>query len=176
MIAPPRRLRIAALWAVAGLGLGLAAAATVPALFGYQSLTVLSGSMEPTVHTGDVVVVERIAPTEARIGDVVSFRDPEDPTRVLTHRVRELRVEGGTVRFVTKGDANTGTERWQVASGGTIGRVAYRLWALGYALHWLQGRLARLVLLVIPALLLGLHEIRRIWRPRRVEEVGATPA
>ena len=39
----------------------------------------MSGSMQPAIHTGDVVVDESIAPAEARVGDVVTFKDPTPP-------------------------------------------------------------------------------------------------
>ena len=48
---------------------------------GSRRFAVLSGSMEPTIATGDVVVVDKIAPLEARVGDVVTFRSPENPAQ-----------------------------------------------------------------------------------------------
>jgi hypothetical protein len=67
---------------------------------------------------------------------------------------------------VTKGDANTGVERWKVSADGTIGKVEYHVWHLGYLLSWIRGRLGRVVLVVVPALVLGAYELVRIWRPR----------
>ncbi len=164
-----RWAKLAVLWASFGLGAGMLLSITLPYLFGYRSLTVLSGSMEPTLHTGDVVVVKEISPLDVKIGDVVSFRDPDDETRIVTHRVRSIQVEEGTVRFVTKGDSNTGVEHWKVTADGTIGRVGYRVQGLGYALFWIRGRYGRLILVVIPALVLGAYELVRIWRPRLEE-------
>jgi signal peptidase len=95
---------------------------------------------------------------------------------VVTHRVTRLRVSAGFVRFVTKGDANTSVERWQVAADGTIGRVKYRMWKLGYVLDWLDGAMVRIGLVVVPVVLLGVSELVRIWRPRREERPHARPA
>jgi len=173
-----RPLRVGLLglaWAVGGFGFGLLAAVGLPGLLGLRSLTVLSGSMRPTIGPGDVVVVERIDPRDARVGDVISFVDPEDPRRILTHRVRDLAVEGPSVAFVTKGDANTAPERWRVPVTGTIGRVVYRVPLVGYLLVWAGSRAGRLLLVVLPALALGAIELRRIWRPRPGEVRGARP-
>ena len=41
---------------------------------------------------------------------------PANPDRLVTHRLRAFRVEGDTVRMVTKGDANDAAERWNVAA------------------------------------------------------------
>jgi signal peptidase len=161
------RLTVAAIWTVLGLFGGIFLAVTVPYLFGFRSLTVLSGSMEPTLHVGDVVVVEQVPPLDVRVGDIVTFRDPEDPTRLITHRVRQIEVNGPNVQFVTKGDANTSVEDWKIDSSGTIGRVNYHLWRLGYLMFWIRSPFGRLGMVVVPALVLGGFELLRIWRPAK---------
>lgn len=155
------------IWTPLGVLAGLFLAVTVPAAFGDRALTEMSGSMSPALSAGDVVLVREVPPRAARVGDVVTFRDPADPTRLLTHRVREIRVRGTTVQFVTKGDANTDVEHWQIGVDGTIGRVEYRISRLGYLMFWIRSSLGRLGLVVIPAFLLGAFELWRIWRPRR---------
>ena len=159
------RLAVFATWTVLGAFGGLFLAVSVPYLFGQRSLTVLSGSMEPTLHVGDVVVVEQVPPLDVRVGDIVTFRDPDDAERLITHRVREIDVDGTSVAFVTKGDANTSVENWKITTDGTIGRVRYHVWRLGYLMFWIRSRLGRLGMVVIPALLLGGFELWRIWRP-----------
>jgi signal peptidase I len=154
------------LWAAFGLVAGLLLALTLPRLFGMPVLVVLSGSMEPALATGDVVIESRISPLDARIGDVVTFRDPERPERLITHRVRSVRARASEVSFTTKGDANNTVESWQIPREGGIGRVGYRIPKLGYVVAWISGPAARLFLVIIPALLLGFFELRRIWFPK----------
>lgn len=154
------------LWAALAFGAGIAAAFTVPALFGYKPLTVLSGSMEPALHTGGMVVDEVIAPLQARPGDVVTFNDPEDQGRLITHRLRSIRVESGKAYMVTRGDANDTSERWNVPLDSEIGRVVYQVPALGYVRSWISGSTARLALLALVGCL-GLWMLIDIWRPGR---------
>lgn len=172
----PWRLVRILLFVVAGFAVGIAAAATVPILFGFQGFAVLSGSMEPAIGTGDVVVVRKIAPLDARPGDVVTFRSPEDPAKIITHRVVRMKASGGSVGFVTKGDANTGTEPWTVPETGTIGKVEYRIPKLGYITNRIGSRLGRVAFLILPALILALVELRRIWKPERSGEDDAPAA
>lgn len=169
---PWRPFRIAAFAAV-GFAVGIAAAATLPTVFGFQGFAVLSGSMEPTIGTGDVVVVRKIAPLDARPGDVVTFRSPDNPAKIITHRVTLMKATGDTVGFVTKGDANTGTEHWAVPATGTIGKVEYRIPKLGYLTNRIGSRLGRVAFLILPALILALVELRRIWAPDRSGEDDA---
>lgn len=173
-----RLLRLAAtvtLCTLLGAATGLGLSVTVPALFGHRVLTVLSGSMQPALSTGDIVINDEISPLDARVGDIVTFRDPEDESRLVTHRVRRIRISGSTAFFETKGDVNNTVERWTVDSGGTIGRVEYRIPRLGFVASRVSGHFVRLVLIVVPALLLGAFELWRIWRPasREQDEVSA---
>lgn len=156
-----------ATWGVVACAAAVALAVGLPHLFGFKSFTVMSGSMEPAIGTGAVVVERPIAPSEARVGDVVTFKDPEGGDRLITHRVESVRVRGGTARFVTKGDANNTVERWNVQADGSIGRVLYDVPKVGYVMAYAGGRHGRMLLLVLPVLLLAGYELVRIWRPER---------
>jgi signal peptidase len=159
--------RMATRFAVActlGLATGLALTVVLPTLLGGQALTVMSGSMEPVIHTGDVVITKRIAPLDARVGDIVTFRSPEHNNRLLTHRVREIRAKGGDVYFVTKGDAVNGIERWSVPANGRIGRTMFRVDKFGYVVHWSNRPFGRMVLLLVPLLMVTGYAVARIWR------------
>jgi signal peptidase len=160
---PPARRRVIR-GVVAGLAAGFVAALVAPAAIGWRPLTVMSGSMSPHIHTGDVVVTRPLAAAEITPGDVVTFRDPLDAHRLITHRVRMVAIHGRVVDVVTRGDANTGVENWSVPVGGSVGRVVYRLPRLGYVLHPLAMPMAQLFFLGLPVLLWGLLTLRAIWR------------
>lgn len=161
--------------AAAGTIVALVLAAAVPVVFGGRSFSVLSGSMEPNISTGDLVLTTPISPAEARTGDVVTFNDPEEPGRLLTHRVASARPDGDHYSFVTKGDANNNVERWNVQADGRIGRVAFVLPKLGYAMTATRGPAARVALVTLPALLLAGFALASIWR-REEEAPDAAPA
>jgi signal peptidase len=150
-------------WLAIGIAVGLTGALVLPSLFGYKALTVISGSMEPTLEVGSIVLDERIAPLDARPGDIVSFPDPSRGGRLVTHRLQKVRAEGGTAFMVTKGDANTAVERWSVPADGEIGRVVYHVPKIGYVRAFLTGPRARLALLAI-ALALGVGVLIEVWR------------
>jgi signal peptidase len=109
------------------------------------------------------------------VGDVVTFQDPNRPSRLLTHRVRHIDAAGSTVRFSTKGDRNDTVEQWSVSRQGRISRVVLRLRGMGFVMFWLNGPLSRFGLIVVPAVLLGLLELRKLWRARPAEVVHAHP-
>ena len=159
-------------WAALAAAALLAAAIALPLAFGYRPHTVLTGSMEPVIAAGDVVMNRQVSPTSVEVGDVVTFRDPEDQSRQITHRVRDIRRAGSHIWFVTQGDANNTTERWRIGADGELGRVAYTVPWVGHVAVLARTPLGLVALLLVPLFMLGFDEVRRIWRP---EEEGATP-
>jgi signal peptidase len=118
-------------WAALGWVAALLLVVAVPMLAGYRPVVVDSGAMIPTLSSGDVVMDRPITASQARVGDLVAFRDPADASGTLLRRVREAHPDGSAVRFVTKGDANRGVERWTIGADQRIGLVAYRVPWLG---------------------------------------------
>ncbi len=66
---------------------------------GYTALEVVSGSMEPTLHIGDMIIINTKEKTYKK-GDIVTFYDKEGS--FVTHRIISI----NEVEMVTKGDNN----------------------------------------------------------------------
>jgi signal peptidase len=161
-------------WSVTGFAAAIALTLVVPLAFHGRPLTVMSGSMTPYIRTGDVVIAMPIAPLDARPGDIVSFNDPSRGGKLVTHRVRQMRREGSHVNFITRGDANTGVEKWSVRADHKISRTVLRLPKLGFPLVFARTRTGLLVLVLVPMLLLGTLEIASIWKDdEETEDVAA---
>lgn len=163
--------------AVAGaaVGLLLLTVATVP--FGGRPATVLSGSMAPTLHRGDLVVALPIHPAQARSGDIVTFADPARPGRLITHRLVSGEAEGARRAMVTQGDANAVPERWTVATDGRIGRVAYRVPLVGHLVLAARSGPSGAFVLAAPLFLLALLELGATMRGARADAVeGRAPS
>lgn len=73
-------------------------------VFTYAPRVILSGSMEPQIKIGDVVIIHKIEGKDAQVGDVILF--PYQKDMKVTHRIIGLSEKQGTKLFTTKGDAN----------------------------------------------------------------------
>lgn len=146
--------------------LGLLSVTIGPRFLPYQALVVRSGSMAPKIPTGSIVFYKKVDAAKVKVGDVIVFDKPGGGGEKVTHRVFQI-GSGPTGRyFITKGDANGTPDDWHVPAVGTGWVAAFHLPRVGYALVYLQSTLARLLLLVIPAILLGGITLYEIWHDR----------
>lgn len=120
----------------------------------------LSGSMEPAIKAGDMVVVTSVKPDQIKTGDIITYRVDND--FYITHRVSNISEENGEKVFSTKGDANnTGDKSW-VSPDMILGLVKLRVPFGGYVLQFIKGPVGLILFLVIPALLLIYGEMATI--------------
>ncbi len=168
----PRQIANGVVWAIVVAGALLALLVAGPLALGDHPHTDLSGSMEPVIAPGDVVVDENIAPWEAKVGQIVTFRDPQEESKMLTHRVVSIHDHGSYLSFVTQGDANNTQEHWRVSDTGQIGRVMYIVPWVGHVAVFARTKLGWLLLIGVPLLLILGEELVRIWRPRSGPDQG----
>lgn len=146
-----------------------AALLTTVWLNGWQLQVVRSNSMAPTYRTGTLLVPEPSVPADVRPGDALLFTAPWLNRKLVTHRVRTV-VEDpdGTRRFFTRGDANDADDPSPVPAREARGIVQWGVPKLGTLLWMLRGSRGVLCLVVGPALLLGISEVRDLRRRRRI--------
>jgi signal peptidase I len=159
-----RWARRAAVWTalvVSGLTLTLV---TLPLAFGHHSAAVRTDDMEPAYHVGDLVIARTVRPEEVRPNDVVTFRDPANPRRLIIQRVQSVDSAESSIRFTTKPDAGDRVIEWSVPPDGKVGVVARRFGSFGHVLTFVQSRVGQVALIVTPLLALGLMILARTWR------------
>lgn len=108
-------------------------------LAGLQVFTVLSGSMEPTYHTGSLIYVKKVDAAKLSEGTVITFMLDEDT--VATHRIVGVvpdEDEPGVVRYRTKGDANEAEDGSLVHYKNVIGTPVFSIPRLGYLANYIQ--------------------------------------
>ncbi|HBV88802.1 signal peptidase I [Desulfosporosinus sp.] len=76
----------------------------IPSVLGYQLFVIESGSMEPTLKIGAVIISNKVEdPYELRVNDIVTFRSIS--RAIITHRIIEVVInEDGSKAYRTKGD------------------------------------------------------------------------
>lgn len=144
--------------ALFGIGLILTLVANFNSIGGYRQLIVQSGSMEPTIMTGDVIVIAKA--TSYQKNDVITFQDSEKS--ITTHRIYEVDEIGGEKQFITKGDANRAQDNNVVSANQIMGKVVLTIPRLGYFIFFLRSKIGVVIFLIIPACLIVVDEIINI--------------
>lgn len=101
----------------------------VPHLMGYDQYVVVSGSMEPAIPVGSLVMAKPVKPAELQVGDVIVFYTDRHADTPVTHRVVENHVEDREV--ITKGDANAANDLSPVLYENIDGKVRHHIPRIG---------------------------------------------
>ena len=138
-----------------------------PRVLPYRTFTVLSGSMEPTIPVGSLIVDRPVDASELAAGDVVTFHPPGHGDKLVSHRVVRVEETDKGRFLVTRGDANGVNDDWRIPAEGPGLKYAMHVPYLGYIVGGLLTPFGRLVALTLASLWLGGMLLWSIWKPRR---------
>ena len=85
----------------------------VPDIMGIKPFIVLTGSMEPNIKTGDLVLVKEVDIEQLKEGDIIAFRHTEEDV-VLIHRIVGKETQEEKIILRTKGDNNQTEDKYNV--------------------------------------------------------------
>jgi signal peptidase len=125
---------------------------------------IMSGSMEPAIPVGSIVVVKKVNPEDVKVGDVIAFETGESRTM---HRVIDKVVEDGSFHFKTQGDANEDPDPWIVKPEDVSGALLLTIPYYGYLLHFAGTPLGLVLFILVPAIILIANEVRNILKCRK---------
>ena len=139
-------------------------------IFGYSAFRVVTGSMEPTISVGAVLLAESADIEEIEVGDIICFRSREADHcgSIVTHRVVSIKRDtAGKILLESRGDANYTSDRYDVEEGNLIGKVIWYTGKEGFfnkVLSFMSGKIGFLAVIVIPVLVIAgliLHGVGR---------------
>ncbi|MGM0590717.1 MAG: signal peptidase I [Halobacteriota archaeon] len=133
----------------------------VPGVVGAdEGYVVLSGSMQPEIAPGDVVIVGAVDPESVAVGDVITFtRSATRPP--VTHRVIEVVEDDQGLAFRTMGDANEEADSALVRPAQVVGRVTFTIPYIGHVIQFTNSGTGFIALVLIP---IGLLLVSELWR------------
>jgi len=133
---------------------------------GLRLFVVQSGSMEPSLPTGSVVLV---APqSEYKVNDAITFfadlskTNLKSPNATVTHRIVKINNDEGRLNFQTKGDANNSPDKDTTPSSAVLGKVIFSLPYFGRAIAFAKTQTGFLVLIVVPGTIIIYSELVNI--------------
>lgn len=141
---------------------------------GWRVDAVVSGSMEPQLKVGSLVVTRPVKPEAITVGDIITFKPTTIGKTPITHRVISI-DRNSPLSFITKGDANGRHDPFSVPARNVVGKICFHVSYVGYVTEFLKTPWGFLVGLVIPALIVIAMYVRSIWQvlsKKQIDEVG----
>ncbi|SEL47283.1 signal peptidase I [Ruminococcus sp. YRD2003] len=132
-------------------------------IFGHSILRVVTGSMEPSLHVGDFIIIEKTDPEELTNGDIISFYSEQSDIygMLVTHRIVGKSDDG---RFITRGDANPVDDSITVAPDKIVGRFKRKAQFFIWVNSFTDSRKILLLLVMIPTTLIALYELKTVMK------------
>ncbi len=112
---------------------------------GYALLQVATGSMEPTINAGDIIVIDTIV-YDYKKGDIVTFYDVNGS--FVTHRIVDINPK----QMITKGDSNN-TEDEPIPTKNLVGRYMFKLNGLGTIVSSLKNPVVSILIFIVGTLI-----------------------
>jgi signal peptidase len=130
---------------------------------GWYVNNVSSGSMEPAIPTGAMVVTCPVDPADIEVGDVILYRPSFSVDSLIVHRVIEIRGDS-SFRFVTQGDANLNPDPYTIHVNNVVGRVCFDAAGFGRAIEFVRSTAGFFTLVVGPSIILLGAYIWSVWQ------------
>lgn len=117
-----------------------------PDIFGYKSFVIVSGSMEPTIMTGDAILVKEVPEDEIQINDIISFS--QDGANV-THRIVKIEEEKGIRKYTTKGDNNNTEDKEKITYEQIDGKYQFKIKQFGIVTDIVKSKITLMILILL---------------------------
>lgn len=140
----------------------LVLASALPIPGGIKTFVVRSGSMEPSIKTGSVVII--LPQKTYKVGDVVTYGPNTKLKAPTTHRIISQSGTPDRRFFLTKGDANNTPDVREISQREIIGKVMLDIPYFGYVVAAAQKPWGFAVIVGVPALLIIGDQVMRIFR------------
>ena len=104
-------------------------------------MVIISDSMEPVLHVGDMIYVKGVAANDIKVGDVITFNPPTaylQNSPLITHRVVAIQYDSNEISFRTQGDNNPSVDPWTVKSSAVVGRQEASFAGVGNYFLWMR--------------------------------------
>lgn len=134
-------------------------------LFGIRSFVVVSGSMEPAIPLGSIVLTK--SENSYREGEIISFNNKAGQT--VTHRIIKTKQSPDGSVFTLKGDANNSVDGEEIDNREVIGKVFLTVPFVGKLVAFLKTLPGFLILIIIPAVVFIAWEIINIKKEMEKE-------
>ncbi len=133
----------------------------VASIGGYSVMKVVTGSMEPSIHVDDYILIKKTDVSDLKVGDVITFLsdDPQIKDQPNSHRITKINDDG---TFTVKGDANPVEDVYTVRPDRIIGRYVRKMYLFRFIGSFASSRKLLMILFILPTVCICIYESRTL--------------
>lgn len=125
-------------------------------IMGYSAYIITTDSMEPTINSGDVIVIKKIKSKSLKKDDIITF---SSNSQIITHRIVDKEDEG----YITKGDNNNSNDLYEVKDNQILGVMIFRIHFLGKVIRVIDNAFHIFIIIII-LITLYLHALKKNYK------------
>lgn len=114
-------------------------------ILGYKAYIITTNSMEPNIHSGDIVIVKKYSESDLNIGEVVTF---EQNGKNITHRIADIEEDNSGKKYITKGDNNNIEDSQKITYDEIQGKEVIQIPYLGKMIQILNNEIVFLIVIL----------------------------
>ena len=132
---------------------------------GFRTFIIVSASMEPKIHKGDVILVRNKNPKDIKAGDIISYQgeSSEYKNKIITHQVTNIMTEDKKFIFYTKGLKNQSIDP-AVYEDQVYGVMVYKFFFLSLISKIIRNPIGFTIFVIVPLIIMFFSEIKSVFK------------
>lgn len=98
-------------------------------VFPVSPSVIATGSMQPLINPGDVILIKKVKINSVNVGDIIQFKRDDI---LISHRIVDIVEDTKGIGYKTKGDNNSGSDTELVRPDKIKGEVIYTIPKIGW--------------------------------------------
>lgn len=135
-------------------------------IFGYKVFVVISGSMEPNIHVGDIVITKNVDASDIKVGDVITFNNDK---YTITHRVIDI-IQNEEIYYKTKGDHNSVADKDLIKYNNIEGVCKFRIEKIGIIFMHSKAIIRAIIIVCILYLIFKIIDRKKEMKLEKINE------
>lgn len=160
------------------IGIGYVIFNYVPFIAKYDHYVIVTGSMEPVIMTGDIVIVDSdVDPEELTPGQIIAFKvdlDLNGTDEIVVHYLYSITDVDGVTIYKTKPEVSNQVDPWSLTIDDIVGTHVFTIQKIGPLILFVQSTIGKVVLVIDIIIVYALMEMFSSKKKKQEPEAEIT--
>lgn len=142
-------------------------------MFGYSVCYVVTGSMQPTLNVGDVILIKGVENQgDIDVGDIVTYKSTQGAFAgsYITHRVVQIVINNGEYQYIMRGDDNPANDTEYINLEKVTGVYIKNIVFIQFLFGVLSNPIIFILIVVVPLLIILMMQVVNVIKSLNEKE------